>query len=310
MQDNIMKVKNSVHARWNAKVIANLAMVLTVLFWGVSFVSIKIAVSEIPPTTMALLRFAIAAGILGILQWRAEPFKKPDKEDMPKFIAGGILGITLYFYFENAGVKLTTASNAALIVMVVPILAIILDMVFFHSRMSALKLARIVIAVIGSYLSVTGNGQLELGGENFKGNMLILGSMLSWALYTLVNKSLQHKYSGLFLTTWQTLIGTLFLVPLSLFEYRDWQPFSLLAFWHVLFLAVCCSVIAYVLYVYALKCLDVAVTTLYLNLVPVVGVICGYFILGERVLLVQLLGGAITVLAIVLVNRAKEDTHS
>jgi drug/metabolite transporter (DMT)-like permease len=307
MQESILKLKHCIQFYCTGQVIANIAMVITVIFWGISFVSIKIAVAEIPPITMALIRFIIAAVILGVILRKMEPDTKMEKKDFPKMLAGGILGITFYFYFENTGVMLTTAANASLIVMIVPVLTIVLDMVFFHSKMSLLKLTGIMIAIAGSYLSVTGNGQLELDAASFKGNMLILCSMLAWALYTLVNKSLQGKYSGLFLTTWQTILGTLCLIPLSLTEYHEWQWFSLLAFWNVLFLALFCSVLCYLLYVYALKRLDVAATTLYLNLVPVVGVVSGYFILHESVLLIQLVGGLVTVIAIILVNMEKNS---
>ncbi len=208
------------------KLLANLAMLLVVVFWGVSFISIKIAVSEIPPVTMALIRFAIASGLLLLLLNKIEPEAKIDARDIPRLVLGGILGITLYFYCENIGVKLSTAVNASLIVSTVPIIAISLDVLFFHGRVSGLKILGIGLAVIGTYLAVTANGKLELNSGNFLGNMLMVGAMLSWSFYTLINKSLQEKYTGVFLTTWQTVFGTLCLIPLSLVEYKEWGWFS------------------------------------------------------------------------------------
>ena len=70
----------------------------------------------------------------------------------------------------------------------------------------------------------------------------------------------------------------------------------------ILFLSFFCSVGGYLLYTYALKRLDVALTTIYLNLIPVVGVLSGYLILKESVLPIQLIGGLITLFAIVIVN--------
>ena len=297
-------IKSNILRRFLAReqAIANVLMMVVVLFWGASFISIKIAVAEIPPITMALLRFAIASVFLvGILK-KVEPQARLARKDIPFVGLGGIFGITLYFFFENTGVKLSTAANASLIVMVVPMITIVLDMLFFRSKMSGLKLAGVGIAVLGTYLSVTGHGEVDFSSANFKGNLLVLGAMVTWALYTLINKSLQGKYSGIVLTAYQTLFGTVCLVPLSLLEYESWRVFSFTAFLHVLFLAVCCSVICYLLYLYVLKRLDVAVTTLYLNLVPVVGVLGGYWVLGERVLSIQLLGGIATVFSIVLVN--------
>lgn len=282
--------------------LANFFMLLTTLFWGVSFISTKIAVTEVPPTTLALIRFTIAAFLLIGLRKSIEPNARVDKADVPRMALGGVLGVALYFYFENLGIKLTTAVNASLIVTIIPVIAIGLDVLLFHSKLSAQKIFGALMAVIGTYLSITANGQLDFSTKNFKGNLLIVCAMLSWVFYTLVNKSLQRKYSGIVMTTYQTVFGTVCLVPLSLLEFREWKLFSAATLGHILFLACCCSVGCYLLYMFALRHLDVAITTVYLNLVPVVGVASGYFVLHERVLPVQLAGGILTFLAILAVN--------
>lgn len=304
----VTKLAQRMNCRKNELLVANVVMGMVALFWGVSFISIKIAVSEIPPVTMALLRFSMASLLLLAVMKRLEPGAKLDRADIPRMVLGGIFGITLYFYFENMGVQLSTAANASLIVALVPIITISLDVLVFHSKVSMAKLCGVFIGIAGSYLSVTANGELDSNSANFQGNLLIVGAMLSWAVYTLLNKSLQGKYSGVVLTTYQTFFGTLCLIPLSLAEYKDWQPFSLLAFWHVVFLAVFCSVICYILYIYVLKRLDVAITTLYLNVVPVVGVVSGYLVLGETVFPSQIIGGLLTLLAILLANLEQRKT--
>ena len=284
------------------QLIANLAMLIVIVFWGISYVSIKVAVAEIPPLTMALLRFVLASLLLWVILRKVEPETRLAKSDLPKMILGGIFGITIYFIFENTAVKYTTAVNASLIVSVVPVITIILDILFFHSKLTLMKLLGVILALAGSYLAVTGNGQVSLGSGHFLGNALMIGAMLSWAFFTLVNKSLQKKYSGLFLTTYETIFGTIGFIPLSLLEHNQWKWFSLTAFGNIIFLAVLCSFAGYLLYTYALKHLDVTLTTIYLNLIPVVGVISGYLILQERVLPVQLIGGLITLAAIVAIN--------
>lgn len=306
MQAFLTKIKIFTGNQNKQQLLANLAMLITVLFWGISFISIKITVSEVPPITMALIRFIMASAILVVITRKLEPASELKKEDRIRMLAAGFLGITLYFYFENTGVKMTTASNASLISSIIPITAIALDMIIFKTKPSVLKFVGMGCAVAGAYLAVTANGQLSFNSATFKGNLFMVFAMLAWSIYTLMNKALQDKYSGLFLTTCQTLFGTILLVPASFMEYRQWHLFSITAFYHILFLAVCCSAIAYFLYIFALKRLDVAITTLYLNLTPVVGVISGYLILGETVLPVQLLGGVIIILVIIAINREKQ----
>ncbi|WP_025689526.1 DMT family transporter [Paenibacillus zanthoxyli] len=282
--------------------LANIAMLITVVLWGCSYISIKTVVAEVPPVTMALIRFMITTVILLTALKKVEPSAKLNKQDFPKMALAGLFGITLYFILENTGMKYTTASNASLIASIIPILAIILDILIFKSKVSVIQILGIIGSVTGAYLAITANGQVDFSSETFKGNMFIVCAMFSWTFYTLLNKSLQKKYSGLFLITYQTLFGTLILIPPSLFEYSEWHAFSLFALVNIIFLAVFCSAVCYFLYVYALKNLDVTITTVYLNLVPIVGVISGYIILRESILPIQLLGGLIIISGIIVVN--------
>ena len=292
----------AIPAKSHQQIVSNMAMLATAFFWGISFISTKVVLRELPPSTIALARFVIASLLLAILLYRLEPGSRPKKADLPFLILSGILGISLYFFLENTGINYTTAVNASLIVTFVPLITILLDTIFFRSRITALKLAGIAIAIVGTYLSVTANGQISFDTVHFKGNLYMVGAMLVWALYTLNNKFLQGKYSGLSLTTFQTIFGTIGLVPLALLEIKQWQFISLVSLWHILFLAICCSVLGYLFYNYALKRLDVTVTTIYLNLIPVFGVAGGFVFLSERVLPIQMIGGLITLLAIIVVN--------
>ena len=285
------------------KTLANLAMLFTVVCWGISFISIKIVVSEIPPITTACIRFLITSIFLFWALKKIEPTHQIKKNIMPKLALGGFLGITLYFCCENTGIKLTTASNASLITSLVPILAIGLDIVFFKSKISLSKICGIIIALIGTYLIITASGNVDFSSDNFKGNMFMIGAMTSWAFYTILNKFLQDKHSALFLVTYQTIFGALFLIPLSLFEFNSWHSFSLLAFGNILFLSILCSALCYFLYSYSLKNLDVTVTTIYLNLTPVIGIISGFLILNEAILPIQLLGGLLVITSIYIANR-------
>ncbi len=284
---------------------ANLAILATVFLWGMSYISIKVTVSEVPPTTMAFIRFFIASVVLLFVLRKLEPGARLHKVDIGRMFLAGGLGITLYFYFENAGVRLTTAANASLIAAVVPVTAIILDIIIFKTKATKVQVFAMVAAFIGAYLAVTANGQLDLKSNTFIGNLLMLCAMAAWVTYTLVTKSFRDKYSGLFLTAWQTFCGTILLLPLTLLEYKQWTGYSLLAWANILYLAIFCSALGYFLYIYALKRLDVAITTLYLNLVPIIGVLSGHFVLNERILPIQIAGGLMIILSIVAVNMEK-----
>lgn len=285
--------------------LANIAMMITVLAWGTSFISTKIILAEIPPITLAFIRFFITSLILYAIIKKTEPHTVVTKSDKLKLALAGFVGISVYFFLENTGIKLTTASNASLITSFVPILSITLNMLFFNARLNGLEIIGVLIGIVGAYLTVTANGNIDFSSDNFKGNLYMIGAMIAWAVYTILSKQMQQKYSGLFSLTYQTIFATITLMPFSFLEYDQWQTFSYSTFLQILYLATICSALGYFLYGYALKTVDVVITTLYLNCVPVVGVVSGYFILNENILPIQILGGAIIILAIFVTNLDK-----
>lgn len=291
-----------INRKFSPVFLANLAILFTMLVWGTSFISTKIALVEIPPFTLAFIRFFITSILLYIIVRKLDPHTKMTAVNAGKIAFAGFIGICVYFCFENVGIKLTTAANASLIVSITPILSIALNMAVFKARLSLLELIGVLVGLSGAYLTITANGNLDFSSAHFQGNLYMIGAIIAWAVYTILSKKLQTLHTGLFLVTWQTIFATLFLIPFALTEYREWQSFSLAAFSQVLYLAVICSGFGYFLYVYALKTLDVVLTTLYLNLVPIIGVITGYLILDETILPIQLIGGAVIIFAICIAN--------
>ncbi|UUZ97661.1 DMT family transporter [Paenibacillus sp. P25] len=257
------------------------------------------------PVTMALLRFLLATGILLVMHKKWEPPAKMEKAPAARLALSGFLGITLYFILENSGVKLTTASNTALITSVIPLIATALDMLWYKSKLSLLHGAGMLLALAGTYLTLTENGRLHFDSVHIQGNLLILGATATWALYTLFNKSFRTNYSSLTVTTYQHICGTVLLLPLALAEYKEWKMISIQAMANIVYLAVFCSVGRYLLYSYALRKLDVAAATMYLNLVPVIGTVSGTIWLKETLSPIQLAGGGIVMAAIVLVHMKK-----
>lgn len=282
--------------------LANIAIIITVIAWGTSFISTKIILHEMPPSTLAFTRFFIASLLLYGLLKKLEPQTKIAPRDHRSFFIAGFLGIALYFFMENTGIKFTTASNASLITAFVPLLTIATNFIFFRVKLSLCEWLGIILGTAGAYLTVTANGQLDFSSDNFKGNLFLIGAMLAWAAYTIFCKRLQNRYSGLAVVAYQTFYGTLALLPMALLEYTEWQAVSLISWFNIAYLAFICSAAGYVFYSYSLKVLDVTVTIMYLNLVQVFGVGAGYLILNERLLPIQLWGGLLIFISIFISN--------
>jgi drug/metabolite transporter (DMT)-like permease len=295
----VLKIKKE-----ESLLLPTLAMITTALFWGLSFISTKVILNTgMPPMTMALSRFLIASMLLYPLLKRLEPKAVLESLDKRQIVISGLLGITVYFFFEATGIRYTDASVASMIMASIPIFTVFLEIFYYKNKVSKAKITGVALSVLGVFMLI--GYSISHGGNTkaFLGNLLVLGACLAWVFYIAASRNLKTKYSGLALTTYQTLAGTVFLLPLALFESSQWVPITLIAALNILYLGIFCSALSYFLYLYSLSRLGPLVVSTYLNLLPVVGVIGGTLILGERISLLQAIGGGVILGGVFLVNK-------
>ena len=125
----------------------------------------------------------------------------------------------------------------------------------------------------------------------------------SWVAYNLFSRSLHGGFGGVNLLTFQSIIGTVFLLPVALSEYRSWSFGSLSVWLNLLYLGLVCTALSFFLYLYSLARMGPVRVTSFINLIPVVSVAGGMAILGEKLLAVQMIGGAAILFGVFLVNR-------
>jgi drug/metabolite transporter (DMT)-like permease len=287
--------------------LAYVSIIFTALIWGLSFLSIKVTIAVFPPMTLAFIRFVIASLIIGAIFKAKEKDTRLAKEDRFLMVMAGFLGITVYFYFENNGVMHISASNASMIIAAIPIFTLIFECIVFKTKLTLQQGVSVIISFLGVYLIVgTNHGSYE--GESWLGYLMMFGAVFCWVAYSLITKPLFQKYSQLAIVYYQTIIGTILFVPFVLFERTDWSLLNGKVTLNVLFLGIFCSALAYYLYVYAMDIIGVSASSLFLNLIPIVTVVASFFILKETVGYLQILGGALVVLSVYLVNYKKIES--
>ncbi|MDR2053750.1 MAG: DMT family transporter [Treponema sp.] len=293
------------------------AITACVLFWGISFVSIKITMTVFPPMTLGAFRFAIATVFLFFIKKRYAPAEKLKVRDLPLLVAAGLIGVTLYFFCENNGVARITASEASLISAFIPVLTMLAEwfggwFAFIRRkgtpqspppRIAPRRWLGAIISVAGVWL-IAG---VSIGGEKSGGNsgsalgyLFMSGAPVSWVAYAFLTKRLFARCSQTYITFWQTLFGFIAFVPFAAAEFPAWGIPNAAVLCHLLFLGVACSALGYWFYVIALETLGVAIPALFLNFVPVVTVAAGFLILGERLVRLQWLGAALVLAGISL----------
>jgi drug/metabolite transporter (DMT)-like permease len=275
----------------------------TTLFWGLSFVSSKtILNSGVPPMTMVCIRFVLATVILNLLLRRFDPAARLRRADLLPLAASGIFGVTVYFFFESRGIKLTSASHASLIIAVIPVITVLAEALLFHARIRPLTIIGVLLSVVGVVFVVGGPGA-AVGAVSIEGDLFMFGACLSWVIYIILSRNLHRRLSEIAITAYQCVFGTLFLIPLALLEMRAWVPITLSAGLNLAYLAVFCSALSNFLYVFALSRLGPIAVSPYINLIPVIGVLGGVVILGESLAFTQICGGVVILAGVLLVSR-------
>lgn len=280
------------------KITAVVFLVGSTIMFGLSFVSIKISMEVFPPLSMAFYRFLIACLILYPMLRKMSPGENLKKEHLPLMAFSGILGITIYFFFENNGVLRISSNDASIIIAIMPVAAAVGERIFLKKKLSPISLAAIIASILGIYIIIGG----KLEGGSISGYLYMVGAIVSFSIFMIITKPLFRSYSGIAVTFYQSLFGTLAFIPFLWLETVNWSQLNGNIIFHFLFLAIGCSAIANFMYIYALSNLSVATTAIFMNLIPVFTFIFSYFIFEDTLSLLQLFGAAVVIASVTVVT--------
>ena len=284
--------------------LAVLALLVAVLVWSSTFVLTKVLLEEADPFAVTAGRFLIGFVVLAPFAYR-QGFRMRLAVD-PAFVLFGLTGVVLYFGLQNLGLVFTSAGNAALIQAGVPAAAAVLAFLFLRERISLRRLAGIALSV-GGVILVSGTDPSGGGLRTLLGNALIVGSVVSYGAYAVQGKALRSvwEYPAAVTTAASFAAGLMLLLPLAAGEaWLVGTPDLSLRGWAVLlYLGVVASALTLFLWNYALRSIEASAAAIYVNLIPVVGLIFA-LALGETASLLQVLGGIIAVSGVLLSEAA------
>ena len=284
----------------NQKVLALMLLLFTCVAWGGSYVSIQICLGAMGPVYLPFFRYLLSAVLLFVVLKAKGTSLKLEKSDWMKVTLTALFSITVYFYFENSAIKQIGANEAAILVAMLPVVALIGNRIFLKQKLLPRNIISAVISIVGIYF-VIGGVQF---GENKVGYFYVFLSNLSWSAYLLNTKPILKKYEGLELTYYQCLIGSLAFVPALPTDYFYFDKIDIGIILHFLFLALVCSAVCTVCYTFAIKHCGVGISALCLNFIPVATFLFSFLILREVMRPIQMVGAFIAISGLLLM---KED---
>jgi drug/metabolite transporter (DMT)-like permease len=281
----------------------SVALGVTVLIWGSTFAITKVALQEIGPFALSALRFVVAFAMLAPLA-RRQGYRLRDSL-RPTFWRFGLTGVALYYGLQNLGLRYTSAVNTVLVLTVIPAVTAFLAFWWLREWLTLRQVAGIVLAIIGAGLVAWTTQGGRDAPQPLLGNLMIAGSALAWAIYTVQGKRLSRDYPALVSTTASIGAGLLLLLPLGAIEvgYQGWPQLSHRGVLALLYLGVVASALPMFLWNYALSTVKAGQAASFVNLVPVVGVAIA-LIAGESIHIGQMIGGGLALLGVWLSERA------
>jgi drug/metabolite transporter (DMT)-like permease len=214
----------------------------------------------------------------------------------------GVIGNTVYQVLFILGLSMTSASNCALIIATTPAMVTDFGLLLGLERTSRRMTVGIVLAFAGVTAIVSAHG-LSLGQQAFKGNLLILGSVICWSIYTLGVRSLSSEISSLRVTVLTILVGTPGLVILSApsLVRIPWHQVTASAWVGLAYTAILTLVVGYVLWNRSVQKVGGGRTSIYTCATPIVATTVAWLMLNERPTLLQA-AGTILILSGVLLT--------
>lgn len=281
-------------------------MSLAALFWGGTYITGRIAASEMSAPTAALWRFVIALAALFTLSLMGhERLPRLSARQWVAVFCLGLCGVAAYNLFFMFGLQSVPASRASLIIALCPAATMFGAVLVLGDRLTWSKVLGTVLALIGVAIELSGGNPLALLAEGVgRGEAALFVCVILWAVYTLLSKRTLGDLSPLIATTYAALTGTALLAIVALARGELAFPHASTGAWLSLaYMGVCGTALAYVWYLEGVGALGPARAAIFVNLVPVAAIALGVLLLGERFTMSMAVGACLVVVGIWLINR-------
>lgn len=289
------------------KLIGHLSAFFVVTAWGTSFIFTKVLMEDalLSPIEVYIYRFAMAYVLLLAVTFK-KIFANNLKDEFQLLVCGVCAG-SLFYILENFALQNTTTGNVSLLSSLSPMITAAMMAVVFRARIG-------VGLILGSIIAFTGVGFIIFShGEGLEinplGDVLALMSSFSWSIYAVGVKRLVPVYPSMFITRKLFFYGVLTAAPLLWIGGGPTHLGTLFSSATYLlnmgFLVVICSLVAYVIWNYAMKVLGPVASNNYIYLQPLVTMVVAYFVLGEEISIFGYIGSILIIGGLIISDKLK-----
>lgn len=290
-----------------------LKLTTVALLWAGTFIAGRVVADLESPATVATARFGLAASILLVLTyWSEKSFPRLTMQQLLIIMLLGITGIFLYNLCFLEALARMPASRTAIFVALNPVTTALLAMLVLKERLCRHQWYGIIIALLGTSIVISNgvpslNTYASLFTHEGVGERFMLIAVISWAIYTLIGRTILRTISPLTATTYAATSGFFMLLIYTLIGDESSRALfdSPLGISAISYLAIGGTVLPFVWYYQGVQEIGPAKAAVFTNLVPVFGVVLGLIMLSETLTLATLLGMMMTLIGVFITNRQR-----
>lgn len=292
------------------------ALLISAIIWGFNFVIAKLTLQEIPIMTLSFGRFFLSFLLLTPFIFMLNKKERTIHiKDMPKILLIGLLMITFQIALFYEGLTRTSAINASVLTLIIPILSVVVGWTILKEKLYIINLLGIFIGLLGS-LTILGVPLLlvnRFSSTELLGNILIILSSLFYVFGSLLSKEMLTKYSTIMFTLTLFFVGAItFLIPAIAENAHNtvWiDHLSVLGVLGFLYVTVFSSVSAFLLFIWGLSKIELSQANLFQYIEPAAAATLAVPLLSERISYSFILGTALIILGVYWGTLGKQHHH-
>ena len=283
-----------------------LALTTTCILWGTTWVASKVAVAEIPGLQLVYIRQFIAGSCFLLFFLLVKKLPLPTLKEFKSLLVMSLLMFVMANGLSTWGLKYLPTGLASLIGSLFPLTIVIIEWIFYKKRnVSKLTFLGLLIGIAGvAFVFYQHMFEHHLDNDLILGLSLSIIAIISWSLGVVFLSRHTLKINPYYGMGWQMIMSSVIVfiiahftqpvVPLASISHNSWMA--------VLYLIVAGSIISFIAFIYSLKTLPSAISSLFAYVNPIVAIITASILLDEKLTVTILIGTVITLIGVYLVN--------
>ncbi len=293
----------------NRNIKSHMALLLVSIIFGMHYMIAK-NLMPVPFQPMQLL-FMRSFGAV-ILFWIFQQWSHREKvtgRDMAMLALCGFFGFAANQALFYEGLNLTTPVDASIIHVTNPVFVMVFASILIREKVTAIKVAGIVLGAGGALILILYGRMVNMGTNSFKGDILVMLNMLSYAMYLVLVKPMVAKYHSMTILKWVSFFGFLFMLPFTMKGVTGLH-FQAVTIWEWLgvgYVVVLNTFLAYILINFALKTVEASMVSYYTYLQPIIASVMSVSLGGEAITIPKIIAAFLIFAGVFLVGRSKKS---